>query len=232
MLHTERLRAMGRLAAALAHEISNPLQAIASSVELVLDFPLEEAEQHQHLQAVRQEINRLMVLTNRILNFARPPTVERQLLSIREVVDYTLHLARKQLQQSKIQVIADLEEDLPVVFASRDHLAQVFLNLIINAVEYMPQGGKLDISARRAGECVELTFADSGPGIPPDVLPMIFEPFYTTKEDGTGLGLSISHSIIEQHQGTITAANRPGGGAVFCVTLPFAEDVRSRESMP
>jgi PAS domain S-box-containing protein len=232
MLHTERLRAMGRLAAALAHEISNPLQAIASSVELVLDFPLEEEEQHQHLQAVRQEINRLMVLTNRILHFARPPTVERQLLSIHEVVDYTLHLARKQLQQSRIQVAVDLEEDLPAVFASRDHLAQVFLNLIINAVEFMPQGGKLDISARRAGEGVELAFADSGPGIPPDILPMIFEPFYTTKEDGTGLGLSISHSIIEQHQGTITARNHPGGGAVFCVTLPLAEDVRLRESRP
>ncbi len=221
LIRTERLAAMGHLAAALAHEINNPLQAIGSGVELVLDFPLEERERQQHLQAVRREIERLMALTDRILSFARPPQFERQLVSVAEVVHYTLALASKQLEHSHIQVSVDLPDDLPPVFASRDHLAQVFLNLIINAIEAMSDGGKLSISAQLAGEQVGLAFADSGPGISPEALALVFEPFYTTKKGGTGLGLATSHGIIQQHGGTITARNAPGG-AVFAVAIPSA----------
>jgi two-component system NtrC family sensor kinase len=221
MLRTERLRATGRLAAALAHELNNPLQAIASSIELVLDFPLEEGERQQHLAAVRSEIERLMVLANRVLRFARPPHVERQLVSVREVLRYTVDLAGKQLQHSRIRVRTDLCDDLPPIHASRDHLAQVFLNLIINAVESMPEGGELSIVGRRANGHVELKFADTGPGIPPGVLSHLFEPFYTTKDNGTGLGLSISHDIVQQHNGTLSARNAREGGAVFTITLPI-----------
>ena len=219
-LRTERLAAMGRLAAALAHEVNNPLQALSTSLELALDFPLEEEERQQHLHAVRREIDRLMEVTSRVLDFARPARVERRPTAIAGVVHHALALAAKQLQQRHIAVQVDLPEGLPLVLASGDHLAQVFLNLIINALDAMPNGGRLEVAARLAGSHVEITFADSGPGIDPEALPMIFEPFFTTKESGTGLGLSISHGIIQQHHGTITATNAPGGGAILTISLP------------
>lgn len=228
VLRTERLAAMGRLAAALAHEVNNPLQGIGSSLELALDFPLEEAEREEYLQTVRQEIERLMHLTSRVLDFARPPQVERRPTCAAEVVRHALTLAGKQLQHRHIQVDVDLPADLPPVLASADHLAQVFLNLIINAIDAMPGGGKLSVVAGLAGDRIEVSFADSGPGIAPEVLATIFEPFYTTKQNGTGLGLSISHSIIQQHNGTITARNAAGGGAVFTVCLPLAHPVYYR----
>ncbi len=222
LLRTERLAAMGHLAAALAHEINNPLQSIENSMELALDFPLQEEERQEYLEAVRQEIERLIALTSRVLDFARPPQVERRPTSVAEVLRYALTLAGKHLAHSRIELSSDLPEDLPLVPASFDQLAQVFLNLIINAVEAMPHGGKLRISARSTDGEVELTFADSGPGIPPDMLDKVFEPFQTTKEDGTGLGLAVSYSIIRQHGGAITAGNARDGGAVFAVTLPLA----------
>ncbi|MBC8248244.1 MAG: histidine kinase, partial [Anaerolineales bacterium] len=222
LLRTERLAAMGRLAAALAHEINNPLQAISSSLELVLDFPLEEEERLEYLQAARREIERLMALTGRVLNFARPPRVEQQPTSAADVVHDALALVSKRLDYSDIRVSLDLPDVLPPVLASSSQLAQVFLNLIINAIQALPDGGALSISARLAGEQVEVTFTDSGPGISPDAMARLFEPFYTTKENGTGLGLATSHSIIQQHGGTLTAGNAPGGGAVFTVALPIA----------
>ncbi|MGA9349133.1 MAG: PAS domain S-box protein [Anaerolineae bacterium] len=222
LLRTERLAAMGRLAAALAHEINNPLQAIGNSLELALDFPLQEKERQEYLQAARREIERLMILTDRVLNFARPPLVERQAISVADVVRHALALVSKELHNSDIRVSLDLPDVLPPVLTLSSHLSQVFLNLMINAIEAMPDGGELSIVVRLAGDQVEVTFADSGPGIPSDAMARLFEPFHTTKEDGTGLGLATSHSIIQQYGGTMTAGNAPGGGAVFTVALPVA----------
>jgi signal transduction histidine kinase/putative methionine-R-sulfoxide reductase with GAF domain len=222
MLRIERLAAMGHLAAALAHEINNPLQSIGNSMELVLDFPLEEDERQDYLEAVRQEINRLMTLTSRVLDFARPPRVERQPTSLAKAVRYALTLADRQMAHTGIEISADLPDSLPPVLASHDQLAQVFLNLIINAIDAMRDGGRLDITARSTAEQIELTFADSGPGIPPENLDKLFEPFHTTKKEGTGLGLALSYSIVQQHGGTIRGGNAPGGGAVFAISLPLA----------
>lgn len=225
VLRTERLAAMGRLAAALAHEINNPLQGIGNSLELVLDFPLGPEERQEYLLAVRREIERLMALTDRVLDFARPPHIERRPTFVQSIVRRALDLAANPLQQQRITVTLDLPADLPPVMASEDHLAQVFLNLIINAIEAMPEGGLLDITARVCEGQMELAFSDTGSGLTPEAMSMIFEPFYTTKEDGTGLGLAISHSIIQQHGGSITARNAPGGGATFIVALPLASEV-------
>jgi len=132
LLHTERMAAMGHLAAALAHEINNPLQSISSSMELVLDFPLGEQERQEYLEAVRHEIERLMSVSGRILDFARPMRTEREAIAVGDVVRYALSLADKQFQHSRININLDLPEDLPQIVASRDELAQVFLNLVIN----------------------------------------------------------------------------------------------------
>jgi signal transduction histidine kinase len=143
-------------------------------------------------------------------------------VSLKEAVHHALSLSGKQLQHAGIQVSLDLPDPLPKVLASRDQLTQVFLNLILNALEAMSTGGELDITARHVGDCIELRFVDNGPGLPSEVLDRLFEPFYTTRKRGIGLGLSISHSIIQQHGGTITASNAPGGGAVIVLTLPVA----------
>lgn len=226
LLRTERLAAMGRLAAALAHEINNPLQAIANNLELVLDFPLLEEERLECLRAAQLQVQRLRALADSVLYFARPPRVERQPTPVAKVVHDALALASKQPGYSGIRVRLNLPETLPPVLASSSQLAQVFLNLILNAIEAMPNGGELSISARVVGKQVEVAFTDSGPGIAPEAMSRIFEPFFTTKEDGTGLGLAISHSIIQRHGGSLTAHNAPGGGAVFTVTLPIAQSGR------
>jgi len=185
MLRTERLAAMGRLAAALAHEINNPLQAISNNLELALDFPLEEEEREKYLGVARGEIERLTALTNHVLYFARPTRVERQPITVAKAVHDALGLASRQLDHSDIRVSVDLLDVVPPVMASSSQLAQVFLNLIINAIEAMPDGGELSIVARLAGDQLKVTFTDSGPGIPPDAMAKLFEPFYTTKENGT-----------------------------------------------
>ena len=222
LLHTERLAAMGQLAAALAHEINNPLQSIGSSIELVLDYPLSPGEQEEYLEAVRQEVRRLMDVTGRVLDFARPPRSERQPVSAADVVRYALALADKQLEQSHIDIQLDLPEGLPLVQASHGEVAQVFLNLIINAIEAMPDGGQLRIAARGLGNAVEIEFTDTGAGLSAAALATLFQPFHTTKEYGTGLGLAVSYNIIQQQGGSISAANIPAGGAVFTVSLPLA----------
>jgi PAS domain S-box-containing protein len=222
LLHSERLAAMGHLAAALAHEINNPLHAITGSIDLVADYPLDAQKQAETLQHARQELGRLTTVTNEMLDFSRPPVVERRPVDLGDAVRYALSLAGKQLEHSAIKFDLSLPDDLPPVLASHDQLVQVLLNLLINAVEAMPDGGRLDIEARLVGEKAEVVLTDDGPGLPPDNLDKVFLPFHSTKQGGTGLGLSISHSIIQQHGGTISAGNTPGGGAVFTIALPLA----------
>ena len=221
-IQTERLAALGQLAAALAHEMNNPLQATQSHLDLVLDFPLKWAEKERSLQIIRQEIERLSDVTRRILNYARPQSAQCRLVSVAELVEQVLMLARKRLQQSKIQTIVDLQ-DVPPVIAAPGQLTQVFLNLVINAAEAMPDGGLLQIELCLSYEQIVVSFTNNGPSISPDALPHIFEPFYTTKPEGNGLGLWVSHSLIQQHAGSLTVKNLDNDqGVVFVVQLPLA----------
>ncbi len=223
LIQTERMTAMGQLAATLAHEINNPLHSIWTMLELVTDFPVSEVERREYLGAIRREVRRLMTLTRHVLEFARPLDQEAVPIHLGEPLRYALNLADRRLRDHNIQVSLRVSDDLPPVSGSPDQLAQVFLNLILNAVDSMPEGGRLEIDAAVQGREVILTFTDSGPGIPSEVLEHLFEPFVTTKKDGTGLGLAVSQSIIRRHGGTMTAANAPQGGAVFTITLPTAQ---------
>lgn len=220
VLHAERLAVMGRLLASLAHEINNPLQAMSTSIELVMDFPLGAEERAKYLQIVREETERLMNISQGILDFARPVRIERHRISIAGVLDRALFLANQQLRASGVRVRQDLQPDLPDILASPDQISQVCLNLMINAIEHMPAGGQLDIIARYNSGQIEISFKDNGEGIPQDALDLIFEPFYTTKKDGTGLGLAISQNIIEMHGGTLTATSMLGQGSTIKISLP------------
>ncbi len=221
LVHSEKLAATGRLAASMAHEINNPLQAIHNSLQLVLSFALEPGEQQEYLQMADEEVQRLMSLVKRILDFARRPQRETKPTNLNDVVEKVLALASKYLQHRHIALRRDLSPDLPAVMAIADELGQVFLNLVLNAVGAMPEGGTLCVSSRLAQDGhLTVAFSDTGDGIPPDHLDRIFEPFFSTREEGTGIGLTISHNIIERHGGEITVQSVMGEGTTFTVHLP------------
>ena len=222
-----RLAAIGRLAAAMAHEINNPLQAMRSNLELALDFDLEPDEQKKHLHVVHRQIQRLTEITRRVIDFARPADDTRYPISIVRIVQKTLKLVDKQLELARIQTTTDLSAGLPAVFAVPDQITQVLLNLTANAIEAMPNGGHLHIAARADENKVRLTLTNDGPSLSEEHIEHIFDPFFTTKSGGTGLGLSISHSIIHRHNGTIKAENlKDEQGVAFTITLPTTHLVK------
>ena len=216
----ERLAAMGQLAAGLAHEINNPLQAIRSNLELVQGFDLERDEQEARMNIIHREIERLAELSLRVLDYARPPDDTRYPISITSLMNKTLALVNKQLQLAHIQVTTDLPADLPSLSAVPGQIAQVLLNLTVNAIEAIGEGGHLQVTAGVEGDMVALAMTNDGPPIPEKHMERLFEPFFTTKPGGTGLGLSICHSIVEQHDGTISVENLADGEGVT-VTVRF-----------
>ena len=221
LLQAERLAAMGRLIASLAHEINNPLQAISNSLELAIDFPLEEEERQQYLKGARQEVERLIHITRGILDYTRPQEVKQTTSNVNEVIKRTLEITNDRLKKFNISTSVNIPAQLPALLISSDQLGQVFLNLVLNAIDQMQGGGSLTITAEQKREMVVISFRDSGTGIPQNKLDYIFEPFFTTKTDGTGLGLSISQNIIRTYRGKITAENIENNGAVFKVFLPL-----------
>jgi signal transduction histidine kinase len=224
LIRAERLAALGRLTAALAHEMNNPLQAMQSHLDLALDFPLPPAEKEDYLQIVRQEINRLTDVTRRVLNYARPQAKQPQRINLAELIEQVLVLAAKQLEQNKIKVTQNIQP-VPAVLAASDQITQVFLNLVINAIEAMPQGGALLITLYQRQDHVITTFTNDGIPIPQEELQHIFEPFYTTKPEGNGLGLWVSHSLIQQHGGTLGVENLGGKqGIIVIVELPIPQE--------
>jgi PAS domain S-box-containing protein len=236
----QRLAAMGQLAAGLAHEINNPLQAIHSNLELVQDFDLEPDEQKARLDVIHHEIDRLAELSQRVLDYARPPDDTRYPISITSLMNKTLALVNKQLQLAHIQVTTDFPADLPSLSAVPGQIAQVLLNLTVNAIEAIGDGGHLHVTAGVEGDMVALAMTNDGPPIPEKYMEHLFEPFFTTKPGGTGLGLPICHSIIEQHGGTISVENlADDGGVMVTVRLPVfrlagrqAEGTRQAQQSP
>jgi len=232
VLRTERLAAMGHMAAALAHEIKNPLQALQSHLELVLDFALEPDEREEYLRFCCQEIEHLTEITERVLGFARPARDTLCPASIAHLTQRALALVGKPLQHARVQVTTDFPTGIPPVLALPDRIVQVLLNLIINAIESIPDSGHVHITARTAGDMLVLTLTNDGPPIPLEHIEHIFDPFFTTKPDGAGLGLFISHSIVRQHGGTISVENqRDNQGVAFTITLPIAHSAEGQEAI-
>lgn len=218
-VRNERLTALGQMAAALAHEINNPLQAIQSTLDLILDFPLPNHEREENLEIIRQEIERLGQITERILRFSRPAT--RRMTVLNDLIRQTLTLTEKYMQHRHIRVTCDIP-DLPPLLLAPEQMTQVFLNLILNAADAAGEESHLHIAARVENEHTVITFSNDGPILSPDELAHLFEPFFTTKPDGTGLGLYITQAIVQQHNGTITAENIGlERGVRFTIRLPL-----------
>jgi two-component system NtrC family sensor kinase len=222
LIQAEKMAAIGRLAASLAHEINNPLQAIHNTIHLAMTDRLPPEKRSEYLDMAQKEVERLIEIVQRMLEFYRPSKGGVIQTDVNRVLQDALAIAGKRLQHGHIQVHAHLAEGLPLIPAVPDQLAQVFLNIIINAVDAMPDGGDLRIGTLLTEDrrWILVAFRDSGPGLTAEQIAHIFEPFYTTKPSGTGLGLAISYGIVERHGGAIEVSSQPGQGATFVVRLP------------
>ncbi|MBI3989648.1 MAG: hypothetical protein HY347_08520 [candidate division NC10 bacterium] len=224
LVQSEKLAALGTLSAGLAHEINNPIGIISSRVEVML----LEAKERELLKEVQEDLKvigkhaaRVARIAHGLLSFAKQTAWEFKSLDLNQLVEEVLLLAEKQLSKEGITLEKRLMPGLAKVLGSPNHLEQVLLNLLINAREAMPQGGKLLVETRKARDGhVQLLVADTGVGIPEEARPRLFDPFFTTKERGTGLGLSISYGIIQGHGGAIEVESEVGKGSTFLVTLP------------
>jgi signal transduction histidine kinase len=220
IIRTEKLAAVGRLAASVAHEVNNPLQAIALQLDLIADEGLARPAR-ERLATVQEELARIASIVQRLLDFQRPTPGQRTPCHVPELLDDVLVLASKQLQQHGVTVVHQGDTGLKPVLAVGDQIKQVFLNLVLNAVEAMPGGGQLRVNSQPSNGMVSVAFSDTGAGIEPKVLSQVFEPFFSTKASGTGLGLAVSHQIVSQHGGTLEASSLPGQGSTFTVGLPI-----------
>jgi two-component system sensor histidine kinase HydH len=218
----ERMAALGQLAAGVAHEIRNPLTSVQLLVQTAIRDPAAGGLDAHDLDLIDAELGRIEESLRTFLDYARPPRPERVACDPAAVVRDALNLTRSKAEQSHVEVRFTPPAEPVALCADPRQLRQVVVNLVLNALDAMPAGGTLDVAAAAVPGGVELTVTDTGPGISPDILPRLFEPFATGKETGLGLGLVVSKRIVEDHGGSIAGANRPAGGARFAVRLPLA----------
>ncbi len=224
----EQMKAVAEVAVGLAHEIKNPLAGIKSSMEVLHAEGACSEEGSEILLKVITEIRRIEILLKDLLNFARPPKPELGVVDINPLLGATLELSVDKVRMASrpgIAVVREFEDGLPAVIADCMQMKQVFINLFLNAVEAMPDGGTLKIktSYEKAASAVKIEISDTGKSIGGDTMDKIFQPFFTTKAKGTGMGLAISKRLIEDHGGTITLGNLPDSGAVFTIRLPVPQ---------
>lgn len=217
---TDKLAALGRLSAGLAHELRNPLNTLTVLAYAMVGQAAGVGYPTSDLEVLQSEIRRMSLLVDQFLEFARPrpPAFERQL--VQEIVEETLLLIRPEARKKGIRLDHCWENDLPPTWADGDQLKQVILNIALNAIQSMPDGGTLSVGIRYACGGILTELRDTGKGIPPEIRERLFEPFFTTRQGGTGLGLPISLRIIEAHSGDLRIESEPGSGTVVTVWLP------------
>lgn len=224
LVQIEKLSAIGQFVAGVAHELNNPLTVVLGEAELLMQRDVPPAIREE-LAEIRDAARRTARIVEGLSTFARQHAPSREVTDIHEVIAQALRLRASQLTLDNIRVVEEFDRSLPHVAVDSHQIVQVLVNVINNAhqaIKGIRQSGTIVVRTSRAVDGVEIEVEDDGPGIPLAVLPKLFDPFFTTKPvgQGTGLGLSISHGIVRQHGGVISARNRPGGGAIFRVTLP------------
>jgi signal transduction histidine kinase len=224
LLIADRHSSLGRMSAAIVHEIRNPLGAIRGAAEALESVVPREHQKAEFLVIIKREVERLNGLVTEFLQFARPRSPELLPTPPSELIESVVKLTSKQAAQSEVQIEVSVADNLPAVMMDAEQMKQVLLNLILNAIDMMPGGGRLTIEARRQGDEFEIAVRDNGKGIDPAVREELFSPFVTTKARGTGLGLAIAQRLVNQHGGRITAEDASEGGAVFQIWLPLKTD--------
>ncbi len=232
LARAERMAAVGEMAASVAHQVGTPLNLVSGYVQMIREDPQTQTGVRQRLEIVEAQLSQVTHVLRTMLDEARQPT-PKVTTSLAPIVDRACAIARPRLARLGVHLEVKLDESLPDVDANAPQLELALLNLITNAVDAMPDGGTLAIHGAATAKGIRLEVADSGPGIPADLLPHLFEPWVTTKPvgHGTGLGLSIVREVLSALGGEIRAANRDGGGAVFTIDLPRSE-ARSPSSGP
>src|SRR5436309_7735078 len=229
----DRLVSLGELSAYVAHEIRNPLTGIRTTVQFVGSKLKPRDPRREDLEDVIKELDRIEQIITGLLLFAKPPAARPQPLDLGPVLDKTLDMLELQLGDAQVKLVKDYAPDLPAVYADPDLTQQVFLNLGLNALQAMPQGGELHVTTgvrryRTRRSMVDVSFRDAGVGIPKELMEEIFDPFFTTRSMGTGLGLPISVQIVRDVGGMITAKNNPSGGATLRVSFPVPSEPPGR----
>lgn len=218
----DRLAALGELSAGIAHEIRNPLGSIKGSIEILESDISSDHPRHEFVEIIKEETARLNGLVQEFLEFARPPQPKVSQGSLNDLIESASSLVAKEAEQSAVRISKELDQSMPPLSLDSDQIRQVLLNILLNAIQAMDHGGRLSIRShyeeRDSRAVVEVS--DTGPGVAPDQLEHIFDPFFSTKSNGTGLGLSISHQLVENHGGRIVARPNPDRGLTLRIELP------------
>lgn len=226
LIQSEKLASLGKLSAGVAHELNNPLTGILSFSNFIKDACSQNPQVVHDIDVVIRETERCKKTIKGLLDFARQTQPEEKRDDILAVLKKTISLVENHRDFKSIEIVKNFSEALPLIMFDKDQLQQVFMNLIVNAQEAMPQGGKIIIRAKLSDnrEFIEITFTDTGSGISEENIDRIFDPFFTTKEMGTGLGLSISLGIIENHGGKFEVMSNPGQSATFKIRMPVEKE--------
>ncbi|MFC1556504.1 ATP-binding protein [candidate division KSB1 bacterium] len=225
--HAERMLSIGQLAAGIAHEINNPLTGVLTSGHMLLKKSPPDHPDREDLEIIVNETTRCREITRNLLDFARQRPAKKTPVDLKAVLDRTLSILSNQIKKHNIRIIQHIDENLPRLMLDEGQIEQVFLNIVLNAVEAMPDDGEIYITTWQMENQVEITFRDTGHGIPEKHLEKIFDPFFTTKSKtrGTGLGLAVSYGIVSKHNGSIRAKSKENEGTSFTVTLPLEKNV-------
>jgi signal transduction histidine kinase len=221
---SERLAALGRITAGVAHEVKNPLNSMRLWLENLKEALPRDGDTgaRQAVQVLDKEIDRLDAVVKRFLDFTRPMEIRLEATNLAVLLRDVLAVALPQLQQANIQVSQSLLADVPEVFADRDLLKQAILNLILNAIDAMPNGGQLRLTLNRQGDMAEIAVTDTGIGIAPEDQQKVFQLFFTTRPGGSGIGLASTFRIVQLLNGSIDFTSEVGRGTTFRIELPLA----------
>ena len=222
---TDRLAALGTLSAGVAHEIRNPLGAIKGSVEILEKAILPQHPKREFLDIIKEETVRLNSIVSEFLKFARPPQLHLESTSMSELIDSTMVFLEKEARQSRVEIIAKKDSPIPPLQLDPDQIRQVLLNVMLNGIQAMPEGGTLEVRSRLDHENAVVEICDTGEGADEVELGHLFDPFFTTKPQGTGLGLSISYQLVQSHGGKITVQKNALRGLTFRIDLPISDSL-------
>ncbi len=230
LVRSEKLAALGQLAAGIAHEIRNPLTSINILIHSLTESLPPETAHREDLKVIEEEIQRINRIVEQFLRFARPAPPLFKETDIVVLVEELLQLLKAQMERQRISVHRQFSA-LPLIRLDREQMKQAMLNLLMNAIQAMPGGGRLNLGAQVVEDTpwIKLSVQDSGIGISPEDIKKLFDPFFSTKEGGIGLGLSIAHRIVDQHQGKIEVESRPGRGTVFHLWLPLSQQEKNAD---
>lgn len=223
LIQTERLAAVGELAAGVAHEVNNPLGGLQNFVKMMKKEPENVLQNREFLDLMSEGLKRIEIIVKQLMTFSRPYSTHMSNHRLNEIVENSLRFVDHRIKESGVHLKKELSLDLPEIYGDADNISQVLINIIVNALDSISKDGNLTI---KTGYCdfhpssIQVAITDTGSGIPEEILNKIFNPFFTTKEMGSGLGLAISKRIVDDHNGNIVVKSNPGEGTTFYVCLP------------